>query len=351
MSVAANNAGKPGVYKRIVNKIGSKMFTLLILFIIIVAIFSIWAAVIGENFLRWGTFEAIGEMMVLTSFLAIGSGFLMVSGNLDLSASAIGAFSSVMTAAALSYWGLPSGVAIPLAILTGTMFGIVNAVLVYEFNFAPFIGTMAMASVVRGIMQFVSINPVSGTVMSVNYANDVTRWIGGARLLSFGEFRGFPAMLILAFIVFTIYGLILAKTKFGMKVYLVGANRQAAQLTGISPRKMYYTLFANSAFLASIAGVIHTGRQSQGDLNAMLGNQFTGLIAAILGGVSFGGGSGHMAGVFIGILLLNTFTMGTTIVRFNIHLRFVFEGVLLLLALGLDYYHVRKKQKELMKAN
>jgi ribose/xylose/arabinose/galactoside ABC-type transport system permease subunit len=81
----------------------------------------------------------------------------------------------------------------------------------------------------------------------------------------------------------------------------------------------------------------------------MMGNQFTGLIAAILGGVSFGGGSGHMAGVFIGILLLNTFSMGTIIVRLNTHLRFVFEGTLLLLALGLDYYHVRKKQKELMK--
>jgi len=332
---------KPGIFKRAVDKIGSKMFTLLILLILIIVIFTIWSMAIGEQFLRWITFVSIGDMLVLTSFLAVGSGFLMVSGNLDLSASVIGAFSSVMMASALSYWGLPTGVAIVLAIVTGTMFGILNAVLVHEFNFAPFIGTLAMASVVRGVMQRVSVSPVTGSPMNVNYSNDITNWIGGGRI------GPIPAMLILALIVFTIYGLVLAKSAFGQKVYLIGGNKMAASLCGISPRKMTYILFANSAFLASIAGVIDMGRQSQGRLDAMLGNQFTGLTAAILGGVSFGGGSGHMAGVFIGILVLNTFSIGTIVVRFNNHLAIVLEGVLLLLALALDHYHVRQTQKSL----
>ena len=317
------------------------MITLFIMFAAVVVIFAVWAAIVGESFINVNTIRSIGNMMVVTAFLACGSGFLMVSGNLDLSASAIGAFSSIMMGAALSYWGLPTPVAILLAIITGTTFGILNAVLVYEFNFAPFIGTMAMASVVRGIMMRVSVHPVTNSPVDVVFSNAATRWIANGTIL------GVPAMLILAIIVFIIYGLILAKSKFGMQVYLIGGNRMAANLCGISPRKMIYVLFANSAFLASIAGIVFMGRQGAGRLEAMIGNQFTGLTAAILGGVSFGGGSGNMAGVFIGILLLNTFSMGTIVVRFNMYWAVILEGVLLLFALGLDYYNVRKANKKL----
>ena len=323
--------------KKIRNALGTKMFTLVILFFAVCIVFSIWAALMGERFLAKSTFVTIGDLLVLTSFLAVGAGFLMVSGSLDLSASAIGAFSSVMMASCLKYWGLPTGVAMLLAIACGVVFGILNAVLVYEFNFAPFIGTLAMAGVVRGVMQFISVNPQTGNPMNVNFGNSITRWIGNGRVF------GIPVMLIFAVIVFIIYGLILAKTKFGMSVYLIGGNKQAAALAGINPRKLTYILFANSAFLASIAGVIHMGRQSQGDLTAMTNNQFTGVTAAILGGVSFGGGSGNMAGVFVGLMVLNTFSLGTIIVRFSYYWSLVLQGLLLLLALTLDYYNVKRE--------
>jgi len=322
--------------RKITGAIGTKMVTLLAIFFIICVVFAVWAELVGDRFLRISTFVTIGDMLVLTSFLAIGSGFLMVSGNLDLSASSIGAFSSIMMAACLRYFELSTGAAIILAILCSTAFGILNAVLVYEFNFAPFIATLAMASVVQGVMQFVSVSPATGHPMNVVYSSDITRWIGR------GQIAGIPAMLIFALIVFIIYGLILAKTKFGKQVYIVGSNKQAAELAGISPRKIYYILFANSAFLASIAGVIHMGRQSQGDLTGLANNQFTGITAAILGGVSFGGGSGNMAGVFVGLMLLNTFTLGTVIVRLSFHWSLVMQGGVLLAALVLDYFNEKR---------
>jgi len=232
---------------------------------------------------------------------------------------------------------MPTGVAILLAIACSIVFGIINAVLVHEFNFAPFIGTLAMAGVVRGVMQFVSVSPDTGVPMNVNYSNAITRWIGT------GEIGGVPAMLIFALIVFTIYGLILAKTKFGRSIYLIGGNKQAAELSGLSPRKMTYILFGNSAFLASIAGVIHMGRQSQGDLTALGNNQFTGIIAAILGGVSFGGGSGNMAGVFVGLMVINTLTLGTVMVRLRFHWALMLEGLVLIIALALDHYNVKRE--------
>lgn len=318
----------------------SKMFMLLILLAAVVILFSAWAGIIGVSFFSLDTLIGVGDLLILTSFLAIGSGFLMVAGKMDLSASKIGAFSSVIMAAGLKYWGMPTGIVIPVTLICCVAFGILNAILVNEFNFAPFIATMAMAYVVQGVMYLVSVSPETGSPMSINFSNTFSRFIANAKLF------GVPVTLILAIAMFIIYGLILSKSKFGMKIYLVGGNPQAANLVGINPKKITYILYANSAFLAGIAGILYMGRSSQGDLTALMQNQFTGLTASILGGVSFGGGKGNMAGVFIGLIILNTFSKGTMIVGLSNYWTTVLSGLLLLIALGTDYYSEKKTKKK-----
>ena len=318
----------------------SKLFTLLVIWVVLVLGFTLWAGLMNEKFFSLTTFVEIGDLLILTSFLSVGAGFLMVSGNLDLSASAIGAFSAVFMAAAMRYWGLHPLLAIVLAVVASTALGVLNGFLVNEFKFPAFIATMAMASLIRGITQWVSVEPGKIAPGQVNIRNEYTSFIAD------GKFFGLvPYMLVLALVVFIIYGIILAKTEFGMQVYMVGGNPQAARLSGISPRKMYYVLYANSGFLAGICGVIAMGRAGQGSLNALINNQFTGLTAAILGGISFGGGSGNMAGVFVGILILNTFNKGTTIVKFSPYWTTVFTGLLLLIALTMDYINARNARK------
>ncbi len=156
----------------------SKLFTLIVLLAAIVVIFTVWAALIGEKYASVNTVLSVGDLMIVTSFLAIGAGMLMVSGNLDLSASAIGAFSCVLMAACLKYWAIPTGLAIVVSLVAAIIFGILNAVLVNEFNFPSFIGTMAMASVAKGAMQFVSVSPDTGSPTTINVSNEVTKFIG-----------------------------------------------------------------------------------------------------------------------------------------------------------------------------
>ena len=318
----------------------SKLFFLLILWVGLIVVFSVWSAVIGSSFLSPTVLVEIGDLLILPSFLAVGSGLLMVSGNMDLSASAIGAFSGVLLGAAMKFWGLNPILAVIVAVLASTALGAFNAVLVNEFKFPPFIATMAMASVIRGIMQWISVEPGRIVPGPVAIRNDLTKFIADGKL-----FGRVPYTLVLALVIFVIYGLILAKTKFGMQAYMVGGNPQAANLAGISSRKMYYLLYANSGLLAGICGVIAMGRVGQGRLDALALNQFTGLTAAILGGISFGGGSGNMAGVFVGLVILTTFDKGTTMVRFSTYWTTVFTGGLLLVALTLDYFSAKKAKK------
>ena len=322
------------------NFLRSKLFTLLTIWVFLIIGFTIWSGILKVPFLTLTTLVEIGDLLILSSFLTVGAGLLMVSGSLDLSSSAIGAFSSVFLAAMMKFWGFHPIIAIIVSILAGTVFGMINGVLINEFNFQPFIATMSTAGVIRGVMQWISVPPGKVSPGQINFKTPITTVISEGKL-----FNLVPYTLILAIVVFVIYGLILARSKFGMQIYLVGGNPQAARLSGISPRKTKYILYANSGFLAGICGVIAFGRTGQGNLNALANNQFTGLTAAILGGVSFGGGSGNMAGVFVGLMVLSTFDKGTTIVRFSTYWSTVFVGVLLLLALTLDYLGARSASK------
>ena len=331
---------KQSILKRVSK---TKVFQLLLIWIALVIIFTVWAILIGEKFLSIETLLSIGDLMIVSAFLGVGAGFLMVSGNMDLSASAIGAFGCVFFAAALKYWGWNTYLAMVVALILCAIFGLFNGLLVNEFRCPAFIATMSMAFVAKGVMQWVSVSPETGVASTVGYYNDITQYIAN------GTIFGVKTMFLLAIVVFIVYGLILSKSAFGMKMYLVGGNPQAANLTGINPKKMIYILFANSGFLAGIAGIIYMGRASQGDLNALSTSQFTGLTAAILGGISFGGGNGNMAGVFVGLLILNTFSKGMVIVRASSYWTTVLTGVLLLVALTIDMYTAKKARKALMK--
>ena len=97
-----------------------------------------------------------------------------------------------------------------------------------------------------------------------------------------------------------------------------------------------------SGVMGGISGIFNTARLQQGSLLALGTNQFTGLTAAMLGGISFGGGTGGMLGVFIGLCILNTFQIGMSAVGLNTYLVQVFSGVLLLVALAFDFIQRRR---------
>jgi ribose/xylose/arabinose/galactoside ABC-type transport system permease subunit len=141
--------------------------------------------------------------------------------------------------------------------------------------------------------------------------------------------------------------LVLAKSKFGRTIYLVGGNPVASKLAGINSKGISYFLFINCSVLGGLSGIVYTSRSSQGSLLALANDQFTGMTAAILGGISFGGGSGGMGGAFLGLLVIKTFNKGMTIVGASSYLTTVLSGALLLAALTIDYFSVRRQQKRI----
>ena len=318
-----------------------KVFTLICLYICLVIIFTVWAALKGTSFLQVKVFKNILNSLVVTSFLTIGAGCLLIGGYMDLSMSAIGCFGSMVLAASIASWNLPWWLGIIIALALCAVFGAINAFMVTKLHFPAFIGTLAMASIVRGLMYLFSSMGHNGVAANINFDNAATAFIGTGSVL------GIPFGVIVMAIFFIIFGLLMSKSTFGMKVTMMGGSPVAATLAGINATGITTILFILGAVMGGIAGVFNCARLSQGALTALTTNQFTGLTAAILGGISFGGGVGGMGGAFVGLLILNTFQIGMNLVGVNPFWVNVFTGLLLLLALALDFISMQRKAKSL----
>ena len=327
--------------KKIKPLLQHKVFSLVLLYIGMVIIFTVWALINHTKFLTWPVFRNILNSLVVSSFLTMGAGCLLIAGHIDLSQAAIGAFGSMVLATAIKGWALPWYVGIIIALILCAVFGAVNAVLVTRLRFPSFISTLAMASMVKGLMYLFSSLGNKGLAANVNFMNKAVSFIGT------GSVGPIPFGVIVMAVFFIVYGLIISKSAFGMKVTLMGGSPVAATLAGINANGIMTILFINSAVLGGVAGIFNCARLSQGALTALTTNQFTGLTAAILGGISFGGGVGGMGGAFVGLLILNTFQIGMGIVGVNPFWVNVFSGLLLLIALAFDFLSQQRQKKAL----
>ncbi len=321
-----------------------KVFSLVLLYLAMVIIFTVWTAIKSKGstfFLSWPIIRNILNSLVVSSFLTMGAGCLLIAGHIDLSQASIGAFGGMVLATAIKGWGLPWYLGVVIALCLCAVFGAVNALLVGKLRFPSFIGTLAMASMVKGLMYLFSSLGNNGLAANVNFMNKTVSFIGT------GSVAGIPFGVIIMAIFFIVYGLIISKSTFGMKVTLMGGSPVAATLAGINANGIMTILFINSAVLGGVAGIFNCARLSQGALTALTTNQFTGLTAAILGGISFGGGVGGMGGAFVGLLILNTFQIGMGIVGVNPFWVNVFSGLLLLIALAFDFLSQQRQKKSL----
>jgi ribose/xylose/arabinose/galactoside ABC-type transport system permease subunit len=230
--------------------------------------------------------------------------------------------------------GVPLVPALAATILLGIALGLINAAIVNSMNIAPFIATLATSSVMTGFIYLIA------NKRAIDVVNPVLQAYG--KHLIFGYI---PVSALFAFIAMIIIGVILHKTKFGRQIYLVGGNPEAAMLSGINPKKMSYILFAICGMFASIAGITLISRLQAANITGIVGARFQGITAAVLGGISFGGGTGNMGGAFVGLLVLSTFSNGMTIIGISPQWQNVASGLLLIFALLLDYFHIMQRNK------
>jgi predicted ABC-type sugar transport system permease subunit len=305
------------------------------LFLAFLAIFfEVWARIaFGQTFLfNLNSVQSILLAAVQPLLLGLGLTFVIVAGGIDLSVGFIVGLSSVIGARVMQDIGssvppvLGLLIGIGVALLVSIIPGIINGLLIAYLKVPPFIGTLGMYGIARGV-GFLSANGV--TVPVDNPANSA---LGNSNV--FGDYLPIP-VLITVVIVFVMH-YVLSQTKFGQYTYAIGGNKQAAQRAGINVERHTIGLYMLTALLAGIAGVVYTGRFTAGAAQAGEPTLLNAIAAVVIGGASLFGGAGTIVGTVIGALIIAVIEFGLVYINVSPFYQFIAVGMVIILSVLVD---------------
>ena len=236
----------------------------------------------------------------LIGIVAVGETFVIVTGGIDLSTGSVVALTGVVCGLALQAgWGvMPSFLA---GIGLGALCGAFNAFAVTALNMTPFIVTLAVLAMARGLA-FI----VTGGNTLFGFP-DAFGDIGG------GNLGPVPIAALISLGVFLLAWIVLARTVFGAEVYAVGGNREAARLAGIPVARTLAVVYVVAGALSGLGGVVLAGRLDSAQPIAGVGLELNAIAAVVIGGASLFGGRGSMLGTLLGVLIIGLINNGLTL--------------------------------------
>lgn len=269
----------------------------------------------------------------MVSIIAVGAFFIIVGGGIDLSAGAVVGISGIMFAKMIADWNINPLLAILFTLLFGGLLGAINASMVAYGRIPPFIATLGMQIACRGLC-FVVTNayPVVNLPDSIDVIGRGYLWM-------------IPVPVLIMAAVFLIMSFISQKTRYGRSVFAVGSNADAAHFSGINTRQVKAITFIIGGLMCAIAAVILTSRVKSGQPNGGLGWELDAITAAAIGGVSINGGKGNLLGVFFGALFVGMLTNGMTLMDLNSYYQQIVEGIVLVLAIGIDVFRTSRADR------
>ncbi|MDD4219257.1 MAG: ABC transporter permease [Sphaerochaetaceae bacterium] len=285
-------------------------------------------AILRPAYASYSNIMTIVLSTCVNGLLAIGVTFVIITGGIDLSVGPLMTFTGIMSGTALTVWGLPIWLCILIGILSGIFIGMCSGLLVTKLKLPPFIATMAMMMVLKGL------NLVISGVKPIYFTS-----VKGYQKIALGSAFGIPGFYnaILIFVAFAIVGhIILSKTLLGRYAYAIGSNTQAARLSGIRVDTWIIVVYATSGFFCSIAGLIMSSRLNSAQPQLGPGYELEAIAAAVIGGTSLAGGVGTIVGTLIGAFIMSELQNGLRTLAVSPEWQFVVIGMVLILSVAVD---------------
>lgn len=294
--------------------------------------FEIWSRIAFDGTFVFNSFniQSIAVFAVAPLLLATGQTFVIISGGIDLSMGFIMGLAAVVAAHVIN-WASP-GMGLGLAVVLGALVavavaavpGFVNGLLVAFLKVPPFIGTLGMFGVARGVAFLLA----GGTTVPVK--NEVFAALGN------GKAYGVPYIIMVTAVFVLIMHYLLSQTKFGQHNYAIGANAQAARRAGIDIKWHLLRLYILSGMCAGLAGVLYAARFSAGAAQAGEPLLLDSVAAVVIGGASLFGGSGTILGTVAGALVIAVIQYGLVFINVAPFWQFISVGVVIIISVLID---------------
>jgi len=288
------------------------------------------------TFLKLDNLLAVAKGVVVIAVIAVGMTMVIITGGIDLSVGSLVALSAVLTAKLIVACGGLEATTLEMilcalaaiAICAGV--GGFSGLMITAFGIPPFIATLAMMEVARGLaLRITRSESISGLPASFD-------WLGlDADLL------GIPNAVVLMVLVYLAAQLVMWRTRLGRHIYAVGGNRQAARLSGISVNRVLLVVYIIAGAAAGLGGVIEASKFTSGDPKSGLMYELQVIAAVVVGGTSLSGGEGRISGTLIGAFIIAVIKNGMNLTNVESNTQRIVLGLAILGAVLLDT--VRKR--------
>ena len=293
----------------------------------------------SPNFFSFSNVTGILLATAVNGVLALGVTFVIITAGIDLSIGTVMTFSAVMAGVFITFWHLPVGLGVVGGLLAGGMCGLVNGVFISKMKIPPFIATLGMMMVTKGLSLVISgLKPI--------YFNDTPAFNQIAMGSLLGEvIPGFsiPNAVLILFGVAIIASVILTKTILGRYDCAIGSNEEATRLSGVNVDRWKIAIYGLCGLFAGLAGVIMASRLNSAQPALGAGYELDAIAAAVIGGTSLSGGEGTIVGTIIGAFIMSVLTNGLRILSVPQEWQMVVTGGIVIAAVYADI--LRRRQK------
>jgi putative xylitol transport system permease protein len=299
--------------------------------IIVFALLCLILSFASPYFLKEKNIVNVLRQTSINGLLSIGMTFVILTGGIDLSVGSILAFAGVVGASFSSsaFAGLggtvhPAMLSFSVSLLVGLGLGLVNGILVAKWKIAPFVVTLGMLSMARGLT-FIYTDGMPIPNLDKSFL-----------VIGQGEFFSVPVPVIIFALVFLIAWIVLYKTRFGRYIYAVGGNEKSAKISGINTRLIFLAVYGISGLLSALGGLILTARTTAGLPQAGNSYELDAIAAVVIGGTSLNGGQGALVGTFFGALIMGVINNGLDLLGVSSYFQQLIKGAIIVIAVLLD---------------
>jgi len=302
--------------------------------VLALALMVIALALLSDKFLTMDNGLNVLRQICVNVCLSIGMTIIIVSGGIDLSVGSMLALSGAVSAGLLKNGLTVPGTdvfvevtvsgAILVGVLVGTLLGWVNGFAITRFKLPPFVATLGMLSIARGL------------TMLWTGGFPITRLGGSFGFIGSGQWLGLPMPVWISGTLVGVFILLMKRTRFGRHVYAVGGSEKAARLSGLNVRRVKLLVYMIGGALAGVAGLLVTARLDSATPNAGLSYELDSIAAVVIGGTSLNGGRGTIMGTVLGCLIIGVLNNGLVLLEVSPFWQQVIKGLVILVAVAVD---------------
>ena len=284
----------------------------------------------SDEFLTGDNLANLARQVAIFGIIAVGQLLVILTAGIDLSVGSVRGLTGCVTAQLLVE-GMPVPLAIVVGLLVGVVLGLLNGGLVAYGKLPPFIVTLGMLGIARGV------------VLVLTDASTVQPLPDSFGNIANGDFLCLPNLLWMFAVVVAITAFVLRRTVFGRYIYAVGSNPESARLAGVPVTAVLVSVYSIAGLLAAVGGVLFASRLNAGIPTAGTGYELNAIAACVIGGASLFGAKGGAFGAAAGALIVATLNNGGNLLAVNAFYLQIIIGALILIAVAFDQWQSRAK--------